>query len=58
MPKKGKVEWGNVRIPKELAEQIRRVMKLNPGRWVSESEFARTALREKIEQLRTVGVPA
>ena len=40
-------EWEAIRIPKELYDQISKIVK-DSGFWVNEHEFIRDAVREKL----------
>jgi len=42
------VEWEPIRIPRDLLDQIRKLLRKYPM-WINEHEFIRDAIREKIE---------
>lgn len=42
------VEWEPIRVPRDLLEQIRKLLRKYPM-WINEHEFIRDAIREKIE---------
>lgn len=45
-------DWEPVRIPKELFDQIKIIVK-ETGLWINEHEFIRDALREKLVKINT-----
>ncbi|QGA67419.1 ribbon-helix-helix domain-containing protein [Sulfolobus sp. E11-6] len=51
MPKKDKIEWVGVKIPKSLADQIDEILKMGKAGYTSRQEFVIDAVRRRIEEL-------
>lgn len=51
------MEWVPIRIPKPIVEEIDKILK-ETGYWLNRNDFARDAVREKIESIRNKGVPS